>query len=126
MSVHTKLLAALCAAVLATPIPVVMAATEQVTTAVRVHSGPGNHYRVLENLKSGASVDVSKCRAHWCRIDVNGKVGWINTNSLPAGIAERMKSKAATQPAAKAMAPTTSKAPAAPSGGTMAAPSKGY
>jgi len=79
MNGQTKLLAAVVAVMLATPVPVARAAPGQVTNTVNVRSGPGFHHHVVAQLPAGQIVDVSGCQNGWCLVALGGGFGWIKT-----------------------------------------------
>lgn len=49
------------------------------TTALRVRSGPGTRYGVVDSLRPGDRFDVSERRGGWVQID-NG--GWVSSNYI--------------------------------------------
>lgn len=58
------------------------AAPAEATASVNVRTGPSTSYRVVDTLRPGENVDVSRCAGGWCRIDHSGPDGWVSANYL--------------------------------------------
>jgi|GEM_PF-2159892 len=54
-----------------------------------VRTGPAASYGSFTTLPSGTQVLVGDRRAHWAQVTVNGRTGWIHTNSLAFGNGRR-------------------------------------
>lgn len=52
------------------------------TTSVNVRSGPGTSYPVVDVLRAGQSVRISRCTGGWCSIDQRGPSGWVSQRYL--------------------------------------------
>jgi uncharacterized protein YraI len=58
------------------------AAAAYATGSVNVRQGPGTGYRVVDQLRSGESVDVRGCTGGWCRVEHSGPDGWVSSSYL--------------------------------------------
>ena len=70
----TKMLG-LSAAIITLSVGGAFAATN-LSSDVNLMSGPGDHFKVLTQLKAGDSVTVSRQSGEWCRINAP-QAGWI-------------------------------------------------
>lgn len=52
------------------------------TSTVNVRSGPSTRYAVVDVLRTGDNVRISRCTAGWCFIDHRGPSGWVSQNFL--------------------------------------------
>jgi hypothetical protein len=52
------------------------------TTSVNVRAGPGTSYPVVDVLRAGHAVRISRCTGGWCAIDQRGPSGWVSQNFL--------------------------------------------
>lgn len=52
------------------------------TTNVNVRSGPGTNHPVVDVLRAGQSVRISRCTGGWCAIDQRGPSGWVSQRYL--------------------------------------------
>lgn len=56
--------------------PFVATRRASVSTAVKMHAGPGNGSHVIGVIPSGGAVAVANCD-DWCRVSYKGREGWI-------------------------------------------------
>jgi uncharacterized protein YraI len=61
------------------------AAPAQVTSDLRLRSGPGTNYPVVASLPAGATVDVHDCGASWCRVMWGARQGFVSRVYLAMG-----------------------------------------
>lgn len=52
------------------------------TSNVNVRQGPGTSYRVVDFLRRGDAVNISRCTNDWCQIDHAGTSGWASRQFL--------------------------------------------
>jgi uncharacterized protein YraI len=79
---NLKVLAIAAAAVLLSG-SAVFAATA--TSSVNVRSGPGLHFRIVDRLHRGESVNITGERRGWCRVSKRGPDGWVLCQFLAEG-----------------------------------------
>ncbi len=48
-------------------------------------TGPGEQYRVVEELQRGTSVNVQECGDGWCRAQLGRALGYVKRAALGAG-----------------------------------------
>ena len=51
--------------------------------------GPGATYKSLGNGAKGALVSVERCSRGWCKVDFEGKVGWVDISNLSFGMSAK-------------------------------------
>jgi hypothetical protein len=61
-----------------------IAAPAVASTTVNVRSGPGTGYGVVDVLRPGEPVDVSRCQGTWCYVARSGPDGWVSAAYLDA------------------------------------------
>lgn len=61
------------------------AQAEYATTSVNVRSGPGTSYSVVDVLRSGQQVDVTRQSGGWCYVVKSGPDGWVSCRYLAGG-----------------------------------------
>lgn len=78
---RTKTLAAL-AAIAGSLMFTVPASAEEATTALNVRSGPGVNYGVVDVIRPGQYVQVTRTTGGWCYLEKNGPDGWASCRYL--------------------------------------------
>jgi uncharacterized protein YgiM (DUF1202 family) len=48
-----------------------------ITAAIKIRSGPGTSYKILHQLKPGSTIAVTGRNGSWCRVNVDGKEGYV-------------------------------------------------
>ncbi|WP_246140834.1 SH3 domain-containing protein [Bacillus marasmi] len=65
----------------------------QVTTdGLRVRSGPGTNYKVLDTLSNGTTVEITSTSADWVKVSYSGGQGWVSKQYI------KVKAAAEKQP----------------------------
>lgn len=52
-------------------------------------AGPGQSYKTVGSAANGALVSVERCSRDWCKIDFEGKIGWVALSKLSFGLEAR-------------------------------------
>lgn len=60
------------------------AARAVVTGNVNLRSGPGEEFRVVDRLRRGDRVEVTRCNrsGRWCYVERRGRDGWVSSRFL--------------------------------------------
>ena len=61
------------------------AQADQATANVNVRSGPGTSYSVVDVLRTGEEVDVTRQAGGWCYVVKSGPDGWVSCRYLSTG-----------------------------------------
>jgi uncharacterized protein YraI len=61
-----------------------LALEAEATGAVNVRSGPGTSYGILDQLRGGQRVDISRQSGGWCLVSKAGPDGWVSCRYLSA------------------------------------------
>jgi hypothetical protein len=52
-------------------------------------AGPGIHYKSVGNGAEGALVSVERCSRSYCKVDFEGRIGWVSLSNLSFGLEAR-------------------------------------
>lgn len=62
--------------------PAANAAAVHASIALNVRTNPGTGYTIVDTLKPGAQVTITRCRGNWCLISHSGANGWVSAGYL--------------------------------------------
>jgi len=48
-----------------------------IKASIKIRSGPGTSYKILHQLKPGSTVAITGRSGSWCRVDIDGKEGYV-------------------------------------------------